>query len=54
MKRDNIPTTEAMLLRSEYALLQSSEIFMDDDGKADHFDTRRQDAWTDEWSDADE
>lgn len=42
-----------MLLRSEYALLQSSEIFMDDDGKADHFDTRRQDTWM-EWCDEDD
>ena len=53
MKTYTIPTTEAILLRSEYAVLVASEIFKDDNGKADHFDTRRQDAWMD-WCDEDD
>ena len=48
-----IPTSETMALRTEHALLQASEI-PTGDGTADHYDTRRQDAWMDDWMDADE
>ena len=46
------PTAEVIALRTEYAVLGSSEIIMDDDTKADHFDTHSHTDWTVNWDDS--
>lgn len=47
-----IPQAELVSMTAEHAVLTASEIPMG--GETGHFDTRAQNGWTDDWTDADE